>query len=247
MAKTPQLQKMSNDDTQHVGVLRKITGWLGAKGRFCGVIWALGPLCIGLYVASGLFQTRVADRLQNIVFDQYQRWSPRPWNPDGPVRVILIDDESIARHGQWPWPHETFARLTSRLAGAGAAVVAFDIVFAEQDRLASSAILARLPPLPERDALQQAMDKKGLLGADTWAQTIATSRVVLGYVLTPNGNAEKIPSKWGVATAGDDPRRFLPWYPKAILPLPSLAAKALGLGSFNMAADQDLLVRRVPL
>ena len=131
--------------------------WLG------GTFWTLVPLVAGLYIASGLFNSRVADRLQNIVFDQYQRWHPRPWNPNGPVRVILIDDHSIAKHGQWPWPRETFAKLIDRLNAAGAAVIAFDMVFAEQDRLARSAILKRLPDVPERKALEKALQDKGML------------------------------------------------------------------------------------
>lgn len=219
----------------------RIANWLG------GAIWALIPLLAALLVASGLFDSRAIDRMQNIVFDQYQRWHPRPWNPDAPVRVILIDDKSIARHGQWPWPHETYAALISKLTTAGAAVVAFDIVFAEKDRLDKSAILQRLPDVPEREALRQALDKKGLLQSDTLAKTIGQSRVVLGYVLTPNGTSDKTKAKWGIATAGDDPRPFLPHYPRAIFPLPGLSQPAAGLGSFNMAADQDLLVRRVPL
>ncbi len=215
--------------------------WLG------GTFWTLVPLVAGLYIASGLFNSRVADRLQNIVFDQYQRWHPRPWNPNGPVRVILIDDHSIAKHGQWPWPRETFAKLIDRLNAAGAAVIAFDMVFAEQDRLARSAILKRLPDVPERKALEKALQDKGMLDETGMQKSIAKARVVLGYVLTPTGNAQTIPVKWGVATAGDDPRPFLPSYSRALAPLAPIARAAKGIGSFNMATDQDLLVRRVPM
>lgn len=226
---------------RQTGIWRRLRMWLG------GAVWALSPLAVGLYVASGLLNTNVTDRLRNIVFDQYQRWSPRPWNPNLPVRVILIDDESIARHGQWPWPHDKTAELINRLAGAGAAVIGFDIVFADRDRLAHSAILERLPALPERKALERAMTDRGLLKSDALEAAVKKAPVVMGYVLARDGSAEKTPVKWGIAKAGDDPLQFLPWYPRAILPLPELAKAATGLGSFNMAGDQDLLVRRVPL
>jgi adenylate cyclase len=65
-----------------------------------------------------------------LVFDTYQRISPRVYEPGLPVRIVDIDDASLARIGQWPWPRTILAELVERLAAAGAAVVAFDIVFA---------------------------------------------------------------------------------------------------------------------
>ena len=41
---------------------------------------------------------------QNVVFDQYQRWRPRVSGAERLVRIVDIDDESIRRLGQWPWP-----------------------------------------------------------------------------------------------------------------------------------------------
>ncbi len=31
--------------------------------------------------------------IQDLVFDQYQRWQPRPYAFDQPVRVVAVDDE----------------------------------------------------------------------------------------------------------------------------------------------------------
>src|SRR5271163_5079735 len=64
--------------------------------------------------------------LQDLVFDQYQRWKPRPYDFDQPVRIIEIDDESLKRLGQWPWPRERLATLVEALKNAGAAAIAFD-------------------------------------------------------------------------------------------------------------------------
>ena len=47
-------------------------------------------------------------------FDQYQRWQPRV-HEDVPVRVINIDEASLERIGQWPWPRDTLARLVQQL------------------------------------------------------------------------------------------------------------------------------------
>ncbi len=52
-----------------------------------------------------------------------------------PVAVVDIDEASIAELGQWPWPRTTLAQLVDRLGQAGAATIAFDIVFPEPDRI----------------------------------------------------------------------------------------------------------------
>ena len=61
------------------------------------------------------------DRIGLLLFDSYQRASPRPYE-EAPVRIVDIDDESLRRLGQWPWPRTDVARLTRRLADAGAAL-----------------------------------------------------------------------------------------------------------------------------
>ena len=48
--------------------------------------------------------------------------------------VVDIDEESLARYGQWPWPRYRVAQLLERVRDLGAAAVALDIVFAEPDR-----------------------------------------------------------------------------------------------------------------
>ena len=51
-----------------------------------------------------------------------------------PITILAIDEESMAAVGkQWPWPRGIHARLLDKLKEAGAAVVAFDVVFAEPD------------------------------------------------------------------------------------------------------------------
>lgn len=49
-----------------------------------------------------------------------------------PITVVGIDEASFSELGlQWPWPRRLHAELVDRLAEAGAAVIVFDIVFAE--------------------------------------------------------------------------------------------------------------------
>ncbi len=50
-------------------------------------------------------------------FDIYQTLWPRT-SVSAPAVIVEIDDESLARHGQWPWPRTLLAQLVSRIAAA---------------------------------------------------------------------------------------------------------------------------------
>src|SRR3546814_18377497 len=53
------------------------------------------------------------------------------------VLIVDIDDASLARYGQWPWPRLLMARLVDTLAGSGARMVGLDVLLAEPDRLSA--------------------------------------------------------------------------------------------------------------
>jgi len=128
------------------------------------------PVLIGLAVVLAVLLLQIArppmvDRIGLLLFDSYQRSAPRVYE-DAPVRIVDIDDETIRRLGQWPWPRTEVASLTDRLAGAGASAIAFDIVFSEPDRTSpariaermrrdgvSGSALAALARLPDNDKL----------------------------------------------------------------------------------------------
>ena len=53
--------------------------------------------------------------LRNFVFDGYQRWQPRQ-GTESRVIVVDIDDASLKRRGQWPWPRTELASARSAAA-----------------------------------------------------------------------------------------------------------------------------------
>src|SRR4029079_18726291 len=99
----------------------------------------LYALIVGAVIVASL-SLRVWDpspvaRLRSLVFDAYQGVSPRAFNPDLPVRIIDIDEESLKEIGQWPWPRTILADLIDKLAANGAAAIGVDMVFPEPDRM----------------------------------------------------------------------------------------------------------------
>ena len=84
--------------------------------------------------------------LRLIAFDGYQRLNPEQYDPNLPIRIVDIDEQSLSKIGQWPWPRTTDRQSpVEDLASKGAAVVAFDVLFAEPDRTSVEEIAKRLP------------------------------------------------------------------------------------------------------
>lgn len=181
------------------------------------------------------------------VFDAFLRLAPRQPDPRHPVRIVDIDEASLARIGQWPWPRTRLAELVDRLAAAGAKVVALDMILPEPDRL-SPALLARelasrepsLAPLAEKASALPSNDE--ILG-----RSIAATTVVMGLVASDDKTEPVAPPKASFANAGDDPRLFLPQFSGASGSLAVIAAGAKGLGAANWLPSDDQIVRRVPL
>src|SRR5438874_13554298 len=93
--------------------------------------------CIGFLI--GLAALRIADPagLEDIrlrTFDTFQLIDPRV-KTARPVTIIDIDEKSLAKLGQWPWPRTRIADLIQNLTSNGAVAIGFDVVFAEADRL----------------------------------------------------------------------------------------------------------------
>ncbi|MBL8591026.1 MAG: adenylate/guanylate cyclase domain-containing protein, partial [Methylobacteriaceae bacterium] len=157
-----------------------------------------------------------------------------------------IDDESLARLGQWPWPRDRLASLTAALRTRGAATIAYDVIFSEPDRASPDRVLDALPDLPEKRALALALTN--MVGHDeAFANEVGAAPTVLALALTRVAGAPAPPVKTGFATAGDDPVRFVTAFPGLAAPIGPLAAAAPGLGAVNFLPDRDLVLRRAPL
>lgn len=209
--------------------------------RFALLIVLLGLVAAG--VAAHVAQPAIAAGMRHAVFDQYQRWLPRSAAADAPVRVVDIDEDSLARFGQWPWPRDRLAALHDRLTAAGAVAVGFDILFAEADR-SSPPVLARELTLPSalRDAMAALPDHDA-----AFARSLAAGPSVLGFAVERGAGAA--PPDWPFRTVvlnGAEPPASGAYF-ATIAPWPTLAAAAAGLGAISFAPDADGVVRRVPL
>lgn len=177
------------------------------------------------------------------LFDFYQTLRPAPTPPERPVMIVDLDEASLAEIGQWPWPRNLLARLTDRLTEAGAAAVAYDIVFAEPDRLSPDLLRRALPGLdPSLDAALGALPSNDAL----FAEAIARGRVVLGEgTVAEDLGGQEAPGA-SVAQIGGDPCPWLPHFAAVRGNIPILAQAAAGRGVFSTDPEADGVVRRVP-
>jgi adenylate cyclase len=205
---------------------------------------ALASLVLAAMLAVRWIDPPTLADLRTLVFDQYQRMAPREYKPV-PVKIIDIDDDSLARIGQWPWPRSIVAQLLAKLREQGAAVVALDIVFAEPDRTAPSRVLPTWG-LSADDGFSAELAHRVQDPDEVLAAEIKRGHVVLGAVLTNKPSNLRV-KKGGFANAGVDPRDNVPYFGGALPAIPVLRDAASGNGAINPLLDRDSVVRRVPM
>jgi adenylate cyclase len=201
---------------------------------------------VSAYVLRMIDPTPVA-RLRLLAFDAYQQLQPRKYDPGRiPVRIVDIDEPSLARLGQWPWPRSLIADITTRLMESGAAAVAFDLVFVEPDRVSLSDLIKRLPKDTTLEALAGKL-VEAPAGDRMLAEAIAAAPVVLGFIAAAQASGALPVPHAGFATAGDDARQFLPAFAGASASISALQQAAKGSGALNWIPEYDQVVRHLPL
>ena len=215
-----------------------------------GKKWLGWMYLLALAATAVLFAVKVWDPsplkiLRQKQFDIYQQMWPRPVGA-APVTIIDIDEASLDVYGQWPWSRALLADLVDALRAQGTAVIGFDIVFPEADRLSGenvardmrgldAATRETLRVLPSNDAL--------------FAQSFRDAKVVLGQSVTPEiqpGSATGEARKSSLAWGGPKPLNSLFNFKGVIRNIPLLERNAAGLGVFTAPPELDGISRRVP-
>ncbi len=213
------------------------------SGRSASLLGIAGVLLIALLAVLPLpIVTPAMERLSFLLFDSYQRLAPRAYQ-DAPVRLVDIDEESIRRFGQWPWPRTDIARLARTLGEAGASAIAFDLVFSEPDRISPPRLAERLALDPAAKATLAALPDNDAVLAEAFAAT----PTVTGFFLTHDPHRRTVLPKAGFAVSGSPAQRSIPAYSNAVAPLPALEQAARGNGFVSINTDSDAIVRKAPL
>lgn len=223
--------------------LKILRRWFARKFGFARL------MCLALLVVFAGFRVWDPPPIQELrlrTFDMFQLIDPRH-KAARPVTVIDIDDKSLAKLGQWPWPRTRIADLIVNLTNLGAVTIGFDMVFSEADRLNPDLVAGLMRSLDDatRAKLRELPSNDQIL-----SEAIKRSRVVLGETGQPavSSEVDKTLPFTGVATVGEEgAERFLFEFPGLLRNVPEIEKVASGRGLFTIRTERDGLIRRVPM
>ena len=224
--------------------------WLKRPMRWLRVAFG-GPRLIAFSLLIVMTALKVwnpywVDLLETRTYDLYQRIYPRP-APDMAVRVVDIDEASLAELGQWPWSRKVVGDIVLNIARAGAAGIGFDIVFAEPDNLSPKRFAEKAPGLDTttREALEQLPSTD-----DYFADVIKKTRAVLGQASRQTaraaGNAVAPAALAVINDTTEHVGHYLVRFPNIDGNLPEFEKVAAGRGMFVTNPESDGIVRRIP-
>ena len=135
------------------------------------------------------------------------------------VHVVNIDDASIERLGQFPFPRSQYANIIEDLYARGAGLVVFNLFMPDNDRFGKDAGLA---------------------------DTLTRHPVVLPQVAAPE-KQKALAFRPGVSEIGTPAHNFTVDYPGIQPNIKLFNDSAAGIGVVNVLPEIDGVVRRIPM
>ncbi len=218
---------------------------LGPMARRFGWSRLIGGSLLALLLAIRFIDPPAVQLTRLKIFDLYQAAKPRIATQQ-PVVIVDIDEASLEKLGQWPWPRNLVAELVKNLSAKGAVAIAFDVLFPEPDRTSPQVIAKDIPNLSQsaRDEIEAARNHDEIL-----SDAIAASRVVVAqsaYAQRTSSIRTSNIAQAPIATIGADPKPFLLRYPALVPNIEMLEKAAKGRGMVTILPDPDGIVRKVP-
>lgn len=184
--------------------------------------------------------TPLQTRLRAFLFDSYQAIAPRE-RVSAPAVIVDIDEASLRRFGQWPWPRSLLAQLVTRVAAMQPAAIGLDVLMPEPDRYSPCAaarlvsdiapdLVERLCALPSNDALL--------------ATALRQARAVLSVAGVDRATEDRLLAPPLLAVGGD-PKPLLRQFAGALTSVTALHEAAAGHALVSADTDRGIL-RWVP-
>jgi len=150
-------------------------------------------------------------------FDYLMTSQPQEVSKD----IVLIDigEPTLKEWGQWPPRRDKFADLIEKLREKNATVIAYNILFAENDRMGGDA---------------------------AFADKLKDNGVVIAQTVSVKGQSPDVQRR-GVAKIGEDPAPWTFTWRGGVSPIPVLATAADGVGVVATTPEIDGVVRRMPM
>jgi serine phosphatase RsbU (regulator of sigma subunit)/CHASE2 domain-containing sensor protein len=163
-----------------------------------------------------------------------------------PAVIVAIDEASLRRYGQWPWPRTLLARLLAKIGEASPAAIGLDVLMPEPDRLSPDRLAGLIAGVDREtaDRLARLPSSDAVLAAALRDLPIVLAVAGLDVRETPAGSAAlREPT---LRRFGEDPALFVRRYPALLRSVDVLHEAARGHGLVS-ADPEGGVVRRLPL
>ncbi len=173
----------------------------------------------------------------------------------GSIVIVDIDDSSLARYGQWPWPRYRLAQLLRAINASGAASIGLDLILAEPDRTSPNYLPTNPDGEPVSPTTTSGQQPKLLDHDQELADTLTRGPYILGYqFLFKNGSETDVscglhaPSVAlvNISDAQGDSTDFFTAR-GVVCNRPLFSSAVTNSGFLNAAPDADGILRRVPM
>jgi serine phosphatase RsbU (regulator of sigma subunit) len=214
-----------------------------------GRIYVAGVALVAILAAFIWAASRWLPMLQVAWFDLCQVLLPRTV-ASTPAIVVEIDEKSLARFGQWPWPRTVLAELVRAVERGGPAAIGIDILMPEPDRMSPDRWFAAAR---ERDPVLEE-HLRALPSSDAeLARAIAAGPVVVGVAGTPDPTARQptappfvVVDRAASPRHADAPLADIQSHAGALTNIEQIDRAASGHGAIS-AGHSDRVIRRLPL
>ena len=160
-------------------------------------------------------------------------------SPDPRLLILEVNDADLQRVGKWPWPRQTWARVTDLLTQAGAQPLIFDILFPEREPLPLPADLSPASALtPGDQALVAATRRAGMVYHAAFASSGESPQ------------SAPLPDRLSIPATVTPGKGFDAWatlgrFDSVLASYPELSAAAAGLGFADVLDAGDGIFRYV--
>lgn len=190
-------------------------------------------------------------RLDNLVYDAWLKLAKKP-EPHPALAIVDIDEESLARKGQWPWPRTMLAELVSKIMESGALAIGLDMLLSEPDRSSPAYLRENLKDHYGLDIAISGIPPELMDNDLFFSEVIKDKPIVLGAyaVFDEERMPETPPKSLGSVElkppAAPDPRKSVK-EAKGLLPPIRKFTDPAPIGIINATVPEDGVIRSVPL
>jgi HD-GYP domain-containing protein (c-di-GMP phosphodiesterase class II) len=231
--------------------------FLAKPKKMGGWIFLAGLVITILTASLNIYEPDFFRFIDFIIYDTFLRSAATAHSRQAPANPVIvdIDEKSLTRFGQWPWPRYRIGLLLDKLRKMGASSIGMDMFFPEADRTSPAAL--------QEDIARQfriRIDLQGIPPAlrdndKALADVLSRGPFVLGYKFffpgDENASAEcllhPVQAVITSISATADVSAGLYRAAGATCSIRVLASSAPSSGFFNVIQDPDGVLRRAPL